>query len=47
MEKSLSRVAPLVFAGECRQLHEHLGKSMAQMEEQVDTRDSVQDSHFR
>lgn len=32
VEKSLSRVAPLVFAGECRQLHEHLGKSMAEME---------------
>jgi 3-deoxy-D-arabino-heptulosonate 7-phosphate (DAHP) synthase class II len=25
VEKALAGSAPLVFAGECRQLHEHLG----------------------
>ena len=27
VEQALARSSPLVFAGECRQLHEHLGKS--------------------
>lgn len=27
VEQALAKSSPLVFAGECRQLHEHLGKS--------------------
>lgn len=26
VEEALAKSSPLVFAGECRQLHEHLGK---------------------
>lgn len=29
VEKKLQGVAPLVFAGECRQLHEHLGTQIS------------------